>query len=106
DPAGYKAGLRALLERHFDVHVIHLVAPQELGPVFGGDLSLVDAETGELRQLTVDGEALRQYQQRLTHFLDQAEAFCRANEISYHRVTTDVPLEDFMLRRLKGLLLA
>ncbi|MFQ5897999.1 MAG: DUF58 domain-containing protein [Candidatus Methylomirabilia bacterium] len=106
DPAGYKAGLRALLERHFDIHVIHVMAPEELGPSFGGDLSLVDAETGEIRQFTVDGEALRHYQQRLAHFLDQAEAFCRANEISYHRVTTDMPPEDFMLRRIKGLLVA
>ena len=40
-----------------------------------------------------------------TEFLDAAEGFCRAREISYHRVTTDVPVEEFVLRQLKGLLL-
>jgi uncharacterized protein (DUF58 family) len=106
DPLGYAAGVRALLERRFDVHVVHLLAPEELNPSLTGDLRLKDAETGEVRELTLDAEALRGYRRRLHQFLAEAEAFCRANEISYHRVTTDVPVEDFVLRRLKGLLLA
>ncbi|HUM16166.1 MAG TPA: DUF58 domain-containing protein [Candidatus Nitrosotalea sp.] len=106
DPGGYERGLKALLERHFDVHVIHVLAPEEMNPAFGGDLRLLDAETDELRDLTLDGEALRSYQQRLREFLDRAEQFCRGNEITYHRVVTDTPVEEFMLRQLKGLLLA
>ncbi len=106
DPSGYEAGIRALLERRFDVHVIHVLAPAELDPPFGGDLRLRDAESGAIRELTLDGETLRQYRKRLRQFLDHAEAFCLANEVSYHRVTTDVPLEEFMLKQLKGVLLA
>ncbi len=59
DPGGYERGLKALLERRFDVHVIHLLAADEMNPAFGGDLRLLDAETGEVRDLTLDGEALR-----------------------------------------------
>ena len=33
-------------------------------------------------------------------------AFCRGNEIVYHRVVTDTPVEEMTLRQLKGLLLA
>lgn len=106
DPGGYEAGLRAFQERRFDVHVIHLLAPEEMAPVFAGDLRLRDAETGETRELTFDGEAARRYRQRLREFLEGAEAFCRSREIAYHRVTTDVPLEEFVLRQLKGPLLA
>jgi len=106
DPAGYERGLKALLERRFDVHVVHLLAPDEMNPSFGGDLRLVDAETGELRDLTLDGEAMRAYRQRLRDFLERAEQFCRAKEISYHRVVTDTPVEEFVLRQLKGLLLS
>jgi uncharacterized protein (DUF58 family) len=106
DPAGYERGLKALLERRFDVHVVHLLAPDEMNPSFGGDLRLVDAETGELRDLTLDGEAMRAYRQRLHGFLEHAEQFCRAKEISYHRVVTDMPVEEFVLRQLKGLLLS
>jgi uncharacterized protein (DUF58 family) len=106
DPEGYERGLKALLERRFDVHVVHLLSPDEMQPSFGGDLRLVDAETGEERDLTLDSEALRIYRQRLHEFLERAEAFCRSNEIGYHRVVTDTPLEEFMLRQLKGALLA
>ena len=105
DPAGYERGLKALLERRFDVHVIHVLAADEVSPAFGGDLRLTDAETGEVRDLTLDGEAQRAYAQRLRDFLERAEQFCRANEIAYYRVVTDTPAEEFMLRQLKGLLL-
>ena len=54
----------------------------------------------------MDGEALRGYRERLRDFLERAEQFCRANEIGYHRVVTDTPVEEFVLRQLKGLLLA
>jgi uncharacterized protein (DUF58 family) len=105
DPGGYERGLRALRERRFDVHVVHLLSPEEMDPSFGGDLRLRDAETGELRDLTLDGEALRGYRRRLRQFLERAESFCRSNELTYHRLTTDVPVEEFVLRQLKGLLL-
>jgi uncharacterized protein (DUF58 family) len=106
DPAGYERGLKALLEHRFDVHVIHVLAPEEVDPPLAGDLRLTDAETGEVRDLTMDGEALGDYRQRLGDFLARAESFCRANEIAYHRVTTDTPVEEMVLRQLKGLLLA
>ena len=106
DPGGYERGLKALLERRFDVHVVHVLAPDEMNPAFGGDLRLLDAETDEQRDLTLDGEALRGYHERLRAFLDRAEQFCRGNEITYHRVVTETPVEEFMLRQLKGLLLA
>jgi uncharacterized protein (DUF58 family) len=105
DPAGYASGLRALMERRFDVHVLHVLAPDELRPMLGGDLELVDAETGEVREVSVDAEALRAYERQLGTFISGIEGFCRANELSYVRVVTDMPVEDLLLRRLKGGLL-
>jgi uncharacterized protein (DUF58 family) len=105
DPGGYEAGLRALMERRFDVHVVHLLAPEELHPTLGGDLQLVDAESGEIREVTVDAETRRAYERQLGTFLDAIEGFCRSNEINYVRVSTDVALEDLILRRLKGSLI-
>jgi uncharacterized protein (DUF58 family) len=106
DPAGFDRGLKALLERRFDIHVIHVLSADEMNPTFGGDLRLLDAETGELRDLTLDAEALRAYRQRLHEFFERTEQFCRSKEISYYRVVTDTPVEDFVLSQLKGLLLA
>jgi hypothetical protein len=106
DPAGYERGVKALLERRFDVHVIHVLAPDEMNPSFAGDLRLVDAETGEVRDLTLDAEAVRTYRQRLRDFLERAEQFCRTREIGYYRVVTDTPVEQFVLGQMKGLLVA
>lgn len=106
DPGGYEAGLRALLERRFEVHVIHLLAAEELNPTLAGDLRLHDSETGETLELSVDAEALRGYRERLHQFLERAESFCHAREIGYRRASTDVPVEEFMLSQLRGLVLS
>ncbi len=105
DPAGYERGIRALLERRFDVHVVHLLDPEEMNPTLGGDLRLIDSETDELRDLTVDAEALRAYHERLRGFLERAEAFCRTHELGYHRVLTDMPVEAFVVAQLRGRML-
>jgi uncharacterized protein (DUF58 family) len=106
DPDGYETGLRALLERRFDIHLVHLLDPEEMSPEFAGDFRLADSETGEIRELSVDRDALRDYRERLHGFLERAETFCRAHEIGYHRVLTDTPVEEFVLSQLKGLVLA
>ena len=102
DPAGYASGLRALMERRFDIHVLHLLSPDEMRPVLGGDLELVDAESGEVREVSVDAEVLRSYERQLGTFISGIEGFCRANELNYVRVVSDMPVEDLLLRRLKG----
>jgi uncharacterized protein (DUF58 family) len=106
DPLGFENGVRSLLERRYDVHVVHVLDPQEVNPEFGGDLRLIDSETGELREITVDGDAVRAYRDRLHQFLERVEGFCRSRELGYHRVITDVPVEDFVITQLKGLVLA
>jgi uncharacterized protein (DUF58 family) len=105
DPAGFETGVRALLERRFEVHLVHVLAPEEVHPTLAGDLRLHDSETGEVREITVDGDALRGYRQRLGQFLERVEGFCRSAEIGYRRVTTEMPVEEFVLAHLRGLVL-
>jgi hypothetical protein len=73
--------------------------------MLGGDLELVDAETGEVREVSVDADVLRGYERQLGTFIAGIEGFCRANELNYVRIATDMPVEDLLLRRLKGGLL-
>ena len=101
-----ETGVRTLLERRFDVHVIHVLDPGELNPDLGGDLRLHDAETGETRDVTVDGEALRGYRERLARFLERVEVFCRSHEVGYHRVSTETPVEEFVVAQLRGRVVA
>ncbi|PYM73093.1 MAG: DUF58 domain-containing protein [Candidatus Rokuibacteriota bacterium] len=106
DPAGYESGVRALLERRFDVHLVHVLSPEEMNPELAGDLRLVDSETGEMRELSMDGDAVRAYRERLRQFLDRAETFCRTKEIGYHRIASDAPIEEFVLAQLRGRVVA
>ena len=106
DPAGYESGLRALLERRFEVHLIHVLSPQELEPRLEGDLRLIDKETGATRLLRVKEQTLRAYQQRLRVFLDDAQTFCQDHGIGYHRTSTGTAVESFVLGALRGRLLA
>ena len=106
DPLGFETGVRALLERRFDVHIVHVLDPGELNPDLAGDLRLHDAESGEMRDVTVDGEALRGYRERLARFLERVEAFCRSREVGYHRVSTETPVEEFVVAQLRGRVVA
>jgi len=106
DPHGFEAGVRALLERRFDVHLVHVLDPTELNPELAGDLRLHDCETAETRDVTVDGEALRGYRERLARFLERVETFCRGHEVGYHRVSTETPVEEFVVAQLRGRIVA
>jgi hypothetical protein len=75
-------------------------------PELAGDLRLIDQETGEARALWVDADTLRRYRERLQQFLDGIEAFCRTQEITYHRVMTDVAPEEVVMGPFRGRLLA
>lgn len=105
DPAGYEDGLRALLERGMEVHVVHVLSADELEPPLEGDLRLVDQETGEMRQMRIDEETRRAYAERLRAFLAGAADFCKAQGIHYAQAGTAQPVEQFVMGPLRGQLL-
>jgi uncharacterized protein (DUF58 family) len=101
DPGGYADGLKALLQRRFEVLLVHLVCEEELDPLLAGDLTLVDAEGGATRQVSVDRRALDQYRGRLQAHFAEAERFCARHGIDYFRTSTAVPFQDLILRHLR-----
>jgi uncharacterized protein (DUF58 family) len=101
DPGGYADGLKALLRRRFEVFLMHVVSEDELQPPLRGDLTLLDAEGGASREVSLDGAALQRYQERLHgHFAD-VERFCASHRIDYLRTSTAVPFQDLILRHLR-----
>ena len=91
DAGGYADGLKALLQRRFDVFLLHVVSEDELAPGLQGDLTLVDAEGGTAREVSVDRWALERYQERLAQHFDAAERFCARHGIDYLRTSTAMP---------------
>lgn len=101
DPDGYAEGLRALLARRFEVMLLHVVSPEELVPALRGELTLLDAEGGPPREVSLDRRAVEQYRARLHRHFAEAEAFCARHRIDYLRISTATPFDELVLTHLR-----
>ena len=97
----YVPGLKALLARRFQVVLIHILDPEEVCPTLTGDLRLIDAETGEARDVSVSPYMLAQYQHQMAGFCDQLKTLAGRYGMDYVRTVTDVPFEDVILKFLR-----
>jgi uncharacterized protein (DUF58 family) len=68
DPTDFRREVRLLVQSGFDVNLVQILAPDERAPALRGDLTLVDSETGESREVTVNDRMLEAYQ-RVLHSL-------------------------------------
>ena len=101
DPAGYEAGLNALVGRGFQVNAIQILAPEEFAPPAFGDLRLVDAETGALQEVTFGKFRLKAYQQTVRNFCQRLREYCQGRGINFFSVLSDIPLEQLLLKQLR-----
>jgi uncharacterized protein (DUF58 family) len=101
-PAGFHDGVTALQARGHEVAILQLLAPDELDPPLGGDLRLVDVETGDAQEVTVDHAMRDLYRRRLDEWQAETAAWCRARQVHYVPVSTAVPWERLVLRTLRA----
>jgi hypothetical protein len=101
DPGGYEEPLAQLRHAQFEVHVVQILAPDELAPPETGDLRLIDAETGNAMEVTATESVLRRYREQIGDFNAALEQHCLRRGIAHARVTTDAPFEDLVLRVLR-----
>jgi uncharacterized protein (DUF58 family) len=101
DPAGYEAGLGALVARGFQTSAVQILAPEELNPTAFGDLRLVDAETGYREEVTFGRYRLAAYQQTVQNFCQRLREFCRARGVNFFMAASDTPLEQLLLKQLR-----
>lgn len=105
-PNGYQEGLHALQARGYEIGLIHLLSPDEVEPPVSGDLKLVDIETGEDAELTLDPSTLDLYRERLQSWQNEIAAYCANRRLHYIPVLTNLPWEQLVVQtmRQKGLL--
>jgi uncharacterized protein (DUF58 family) len=101
DPEGYEAGLNTLVGRGFHVNVVHILAPEELAPTTFGDLRLVDAETGDFREVTFGKYRLKAYQQTVQNFCARLREFCQNRGMHYFLARSDMDLGELILKQLR-----
>jgi uncharacterized protein (DUF58 family) len=105
-PAGYKEGLNALQARGHEIAVIHLLSPDETEPSLGGDVKLIDVETREDAEVTLDGSILALYRERLHDWRSEIATYCAGRDVHYVPVVSDLPWEKLVMQtlRAKGLI--
>lgn len=100
-PTGYIDGLNALLSRGHEVAFIHVLAPEEISPPLVGDLRLIDVETGQAQEVTVDATMRGIYQQRLSAWRDEIRDECLRRGAYYFPLVTDAPWERVILSDMR-----
>jgi uncharacterized protein (DUF58 family) len=97
----WQEGLKALLARGFQVAVLHTLAEDEIKPTLLGDLRIIDSETGEAKEMSVNPQLLARYQQTFDGFCGELESFCNRYGIDYLRTSTALPFEDLILQYMR-----
>jgi uncharacterized protein (DUF58 family) len=102
DPAGFEPALRYLVRDSFDVYVLHVLSPQEIEPPLNGHLELTDIELGGKVEITVNKRLKDLYQHNLQAFITQVNGWCTGRGIVCPLIRTDNPVEDLVLKQLRG----
>jgi uncharacterized protein (DUF58 family) len=97
----YERGLKALLARHMQIVLLHVLDPEELDPSITGDLRLIDSESGEKREVSMSPHVLAQYKAHLEEFTGNLKKMASRYGMDYVQISTDMPLETVMLSYLR-----
>src|SRR5262245_35827567 len=100
DPVGYPPAIRSLRSQGHQVHLIHVVAREELESPDRGHFKLVDIETGARRPIEISPATAERYRIRFRAWCDELERFATEHELYYARVRSDEPLD----RRIRDIL--
>jgi uncharacterized protein (DUF58 family) len=97
----WAVGVKSLLSRGYQVAMIHVLDREELNPTLVGDLRIIDSETGEAREMSVNPALLQRYQTALEAFCGEIETFANRYGCDYLRASTDMQFEDIILKYLR-----
>lgn len=98
DPDGFEQGINTLRYNKFEPFVLQVYDQKEANPSLHGDLTLVDCETGDSREVTVSRSLLEAYKREHEKYCAELEQFCTARAMPFFRTTTAVPFDELVLR--------
>jgi len=100
DPAADRV-IRELAATNSELVILHVLSPDELDPRLEGDLRLVDAETGDGIDVTVDLATIDGYKARLAAWQAGFADLAAKRRASYVTVPSDLPLVDLVFAELR-----
>jgi uncharacterized protein (DUF58 family) len=100
DPSADRV-IRELAATRSELIVLHVLSPEELDPAIEGDLRLLDSETGEGLDVTIDLAALDGYKARLAAWRDGFADLAAKRRATYVALSTELPLSDLVFAELR-----
>src|SRR5215211_1325765 len=100
DPSSERV-VRELAATGSELIVLHVLSPDELDPQLEGDLRLVDSESGEGIDVTVDLATIDDYKARLAAWQERLADLAGKRRASYVPLSSDVPLNDLIFAELR-----
>ncbi len=89
---GFEEGFKALSYRKQKLSVLHIISPQELNPELNGNIRLVDSETNQMQEVSLDELVVEKYKKQLESFSNAIKESCYKTEGVYKRIITNMPL--------------
>lgn len=81
--------------------LVHVLAQEELEPALEGDLTLVDAETGDQVEVSATADLLTRYRKRLEAWRAAVRSACTSRGVAYAFARSDADPTDLFLRRFR-----
>lgn len=98
DPAGFEQGINTLRYHKFEPFVLQVYDLKEASPALHGDLTLVDCETGDTREVTVTKSLLEAYEKAHAQYCGELEAYCTKYAMPFFRTHTAIPFDELVLK--------
>ena len=98
DPKGFEQGINTLRYNKFEPFVLQVYDRREADPPLHGDLTLVDCETGDTREVTVSRALLESYKRAHEDYCKELEAYCTKYAMPFFRTHTAIPFDELVLK--------
>ena len=102
-PSGFLDGINTLLSKGHELVILHTLSPDEVTPPLAGDLRLIDVETEQPQEVSVDETMREIYARRLEAWQTEIRNECARREVTYLPLVTDMPWEKVVLYDLRRL---
>lgn len=100
DPAADKI-IRELAATGSELIILHVLSPDELDPSMEGDVRLVDVESGDGLDVTIDLATIDDYKARLTTWQEAFADLAARRGATYVPISTDLPLAELVFAELR-----
>ena len=100
DPAADKV-IRELAATGSELIVLHVLSPEELDPSMEGDVRLVDVESGDGVDVTIDLATIDDYKARLAAWQEGFADLAARRGATYVPISTDLPLAELVFAELR-----